>query len=631
MTSVRPRRRTLSILLAAGAVCGLVVAPAAPGAGYPQYTSGPLVEAGPSGHLLAVHAFKGGLGSSFASPGAPFSTPVGQPPIAGAIHALALDGSGAATLLASEASGVLAARVAAPGAPFSAPVTLARSLDEGSSILAVDGSGAAVVAWRQDERVRVAVRPPGGSFAAARDLGPARSVDGAAISPAGAARVLVTRGVDPAPGTAATLLTLETDGAVRTDVLAQEAEGGALAQGEGGRILAVIRGAERPLGSVLVEPDGRRGPVISVAGRGTGFARVLGAALEPGGGAVVAWTYPADRTPATVHVAEGDAVAGYGPARRLDRPGRVAQGSSAFFASNRRGDAVVTWSAAVSRPRASFRPAGGRFGRPRVLSAGAGTTPTATVLPEGQAVLGWTEAGPSGPRQVVRRMSAAGLRPSRLLALLPRREPNVAPRRRARCRAARRGVIARTRFAVYRRSGRAGEREVCSLDTGHTQSFADGAYGDFLDTVRLAGRLVAWGTVSGEDVGTSPDAYAAVFVRDTRTGHQIGPLGIDELSSTAVIGDLVLARDGAVAVITCRAVRDIYDVDRPTQVARRRCSQPGGPATVVVADGLGGEARVVDRGRSIDPSSLELRGRRLTWRHGGRRRAVELRRIRLPD
>lgn len=587
----------------------------------------PFVEAGPGGHAVAVAGFDT-PGAAFAPPGGAFGAASGSAP--SGPDALALDAIGTATALDSNGKEVQAF-VAPPGAPFGSPMSLG-PFNGSQSLLAVDPGGAAAAAWSQEGRLRVAVRLAGRPFAQAVDAGAATRVAGIAITSDGTVQALVSRPRVPTPSmsspTDAVLVTIR-PGAVGPEAVKLAGEEGlALARSADGQLLAIMRAvvdSAVQLVSQRLDVTGRpTSAVRPVAGPGSGYVDVLGAVLEPDGRAVVAWTLPDDRRlPSRVLVAEGNATTGFAAPRRLDREGELA---GAQLAANARGDTAIVWSAGGYRPRAALRPAGGTFGAPLVVSARAGHPPTAGVLPDGQAVVGWTEDDGLLSRQVVARVTSAGAGPPQVLA---ERALRLRPRQRARCRAARRSVLARNRFAVHRRVGR-NRREICSLITGITTPVFEGQFGDFLDTVRLAGPLVARATVTGDDVGPSPYAEAAVVVGDTRTGRSPGPLGI-ELGENVAVGDLALAADGAYAVTVCSTGADLYYVSRPTRLARRLCSRPGRRVQVIAVDGVGpGRERVVGQGRTIDPRSLRLRGRRVTWRQNGRTRSATLRQVQLP-
>ena len=582
----------------------------------------PIVRAGPGGHAVAVAGF-GTVGTAFAWPGGAFGALAGTAP---ARDALALDARGGATALYSINDGVQAF-VAPPGGTFGPAVNLGVFNGE-RALLAVDRGGAAAAAWIHEGRLRVAVRLAGMPFAPAVDAGPASGVGGVAISSDGTVSALVTR---PAPAASSTtsrsdavLVTIRPRaGMPETVVLAGE-EGLALARSVSGQLLAVMQAGAR-LVAQLIDASGRPAPgALGVGGPGSGYVDVLGAVLEPDGRAVVAWTVPAGRyrLPGRVLVGEGDAAAAFAEPRRLDRAGEV---SGAMLAANERGDAVLVWSAVGYRPRAALRPAGATFGAAVVVSARAGWPPTAGVLPDGQALVGWTEQDGMVSRQLVARLSEAGAALPQVLAEASLR---LRPRQRARCRAARRSVLARNRFAVYRRVGRGSRREICSLITGVSETVQDGD--DFVDSVRLAGPLAARASVSGEDAGTDQYAEAVIVVYDTRTGRSPGALGV-ELGEEVAVGDLVLAPDGAYAVTVCSTGYDLYGEKSPTRLARRLCARPGARVQVIVVDEIGpGRRRVISKGRAIDPRSLRLRGRRVTWQQNRRTRTTTLRRIQLP-
>ena len=620
--------------LTLAAVAVLAWASAAQAANYPT-DHRPIVEAGPGGQAVAVAGFAT-VGSAFAAAGGAFGTLTGRAP--SVPDAVALDATGTTTALDTRGAQVQAS-VAPPGAPFGPPQSLGQSTGT-RPLLAVNPGGAAAAAWSERGRLRVAVRLPGASFAQAMDAGPAINVGGVTITADGTVRALISRRRGPAPPTRgrtdAVLVTIRIGAAGPDAVLLDGEVGLGLGQSDDGQLLAAMQGSgpsDGRLVTQLVDANGQPGPAAILVGKSApeggltlvhGDVMVLGAVLETDGRAVVALTILDRDVPSGVVVAEGTAVGGLAALRRLDRDGEL---SGARLAANARGDAVLVWSASGYRPRAALRPAGGRFGTPLIVSALAGDPPTAGVLPDGQALVGWTERDVLTSRQVVARVTGAGAGSPQVLA---ERSVRLRPAARARCRAARRTVLARDRFAVYRRVGRGSRRELCSLITGVAEPLNDGAFGDFLDSVRLAGPLAARATLTGEDAGPDPYAAATVVVSDTRTGRPLGPLTVG-LAKDDAIGDLALTPDGAYAVTVCTTGVDLYGVSSPTDLARRHCARPSRRVRVVVVDGLGpGGARVVSRGRTVDPRSLRIRGRRVTWRAGRRTRSATLRRIHLP-
>ncbi len=69
----------------------------------------------------------------------------------------------------------------------------------------------------------------------------------------------------------------------------------------------------------------------------------------------------------------------------------------------------------------------------------------------------------------------------------------------------------------------------------------------------------------------------------------------------------------------------------PSNSQNRQCRRPGPLARVYAADAQypqeedDGRTRLLASGHRIDPSSLRLKGSRLTWRDGGRLRSATLR------
>lgn len=56
-----------------------------------------------------------------------------------------------------------------------------------------------------------------------------------------------------------------------------------------------------------------------------------------------------------------------------------------------------------------------------------------------------------------------------------------------------------------------------------------------------------------------------------------------------------------------------------------RCQRPGTEAYVVTTPRAGGVAKLLDKGRLIDPLSVQLRGSTVVWKDGGTRRSATIR------
>lgn len=92
------------------------------------------------------------------------------------------------------------------------------------------------------------------------------------------------------------------------------------------------------------------------------------------------------------------------------------------------------------------------------------------------------------------------------------------------------------------------------------------------------------------------------------------------LTSAPKLGTVRVRPDLGVAWIACPRRERTNPLSRAPE-----CTRPGRARnTVFVAPAGADEARRVDRGRAIDPLSLRLDGRRMTWRHGERRRSTTL-------
>ena len=105
-------------------------------------------------------------------------------------------------------------------------------------------------------------------------------------------------------------------------------------------------------------------------------------------------------------------------------------------------------------------------------------------------------------------------------------------------------------------------------------------------------------------------------LRDPYSGENRGVIA-EKYDSSAIFPAIRLERDGAVAF-----------VDWPITAIGQNlaaCNRVGGMRKRVrVWDAHTSKPRIVDSGRTIAPHTLELKGSRLTWKHGKRLRHASL-------
>jgi hypothetical protein len=580
------------------------------------------------------------------------------PPAAGGVR-LASGGGDAVALFQplDDPLRALEASVRPAGGRFGRPATLARGGQVGSPAVAVNARGDAVVAWHDgpfsEPRVLARLRPAGGELGPPVEL--ARSSGGAsrvAIDPSGEALVTwrerdSTRllGAFGRPGSGFATPAPIADGVGSYDIaLAPGGEAVAVwgtGTGAGGDVRAAVRppggafGPPRRIGdgggatpfAVLVDVDGtgaaiaawRDARAIWLAERPPGGEFGAPVALPDSAGAALVTLATAGRRTLVVMHRRRRLLAAVGAGAALGEPATVARAPAPWArgAINERGDVAIAWRD-LDDVRAAFRPAGGELSRlrltaPRGARYDALQVPALALDPGGAATAAWESFRGERLRYVARGFGASGLGGARTIAERPTylRE---APARACRPPGAR--TLRRNRRAlVVRTRGAPVTLHACLLARGSPRAIRlEGQPRRALD---LAGPLVAYAATDCdvESCGTF------VQVLDLRADHaglgriEDGGLPPDD---TAAIGSLQLRANGAVAWIACPvlAAGDGVDPD---------CREGGSRARVFKRDSFGRRRQLLDRGRAIDATSLRLRGRRLTWRHGGRTRSATLR------
>jgi len=178
-------------------------------------------------------------------------------------------------------------------------------------------------------------------------------------------------------------------------------------------------------------------------------------------------------------------------------------------------------------------------------------------------------------------------------------------------------VLARGQVAVYR--NRAGNIRICNAQRNDITIATAGEEIFPPPVLQIRGDLVAFVTLIDE-----PD-IEVVFVNvvDLADPNPDTRVSYTDAGGYIKIASLRLTAGGAVAWISCQSNRF------PPQLRNGRgteCYRSGRPASVYkairVGDNLG--TRLLDRGRTITPSSLRLDGRTLSWTKAGRRRTARL-------
>jgi len=145
-------------------------------------------------------------------------------------------------------------------------------------------------------------------------------------------------------------------------------------------------------------------------------------------------------------------------------------------------------------------------------------------------------------------------------------------------------------------------------------SQAEGVVWQPLPALDLTGSLVGWAESTTQGMAIKTEDPGRFAGRRSR--------GIFFDASQFRVGSLEVHRTAGVAWIQCPAsMRKPGPVRSPSP----NCVRPGRSVNRVYKAEAGSRTPVLlDRGRSIDPRSLTLRGSTLTWRKGGRLRRARL-------
>jgi hypothetical protein len=269
---------------------------------------------------------------------------------------------------------------AAIGQPFGASQLLERTDHGPDAAVAASPAGWCAVAWQTGRAIRVALRPPGGTFGAPVTV--AKTVLAApvrvGIDDSGSATVLWSElGTVPSLTGPVRTATVTPAGAVAPHDLGELLPGSslALAVGAAGQAVAAWSAFPGPPGTgrddarVALRPAGGQfGPVTTFADPAASLF-VAGASIDPAGRATVAvqraryGRQPGD--PGAVEILQGSADGGWGTPQGLDAN---VQARNVRLVSNAAGDRAATWDInplddrEVNASRVAPAPAGQPFG-----------------------------------------------------------------------------------------------------------------------------------------------------------------------------------------------------------------------------------------------------------------------------
>lgn len=426
--------------------------------------------------------------------------------------------------------------------------------------VSIGADGSAVYLWREASQTFVAERPPGGDFGA--------PVEVAEVPP--------------------------------------RAADWSVAASHDGRLLMVwsdghaISGVERP-------PHGSFGAPFKLAVPGKYFT-IEGVSVADSGAAAITAGY----THHYLYARE--------PGGAFRKAGSFATDTSLMLPiahMDDAGDVAFAWFDGERRVFASYRPAGGKVQKPRLiarrppLAQPQSDLPGLAIASGGRATVAWEESDGSTIRTRARDFAAAKTYRAQTLGTLPafvREGPPEA------CRPPGEDVLLSSSQATV--LGPLDNPSACLLARGAPVPLVpDSSFGEMLvspGAMSLAGPLLAYVTHSNGH-SESTTAVSVIDLRDPDSGVNGGvyPEGFDH--TTDVIATR-LKPNGAVAWIDCPS--------------GDHCSRVGGAnkhLAVLDAHAHAHEPRRLDSGRRIDPASFRLRGSRLTWRNAGKLRHATLR------
>jgi hypothetical protein len=292
--------------------------------------------------------------------------------------------------------------------------------------------------------------------------------------------------------------------------------------------------------------------------------------------------------------------------------------------------AVAVWVTRRNRIGAAYRGGGGKFGPVAQLASvpyKVGWAAIPPVVPaiamdeRGSGTIVWEESDGASVRLRLRQLAGVGAGPASTIGKVPTFVQEAPwptcfpPGGRTLVRTAR-SVIVGTVVLPYTTTGCLFRRGV-PIDLRWTYPYPVGnsAYVQKPPRLLLAGPYAAAVT---EPIGHGGDVstwISIVDLRDEATGlNRNGPAVTP--SAYAEVPAIRLAANGAAAWVACGPF---------TSAHAGKCLRGGKRVKQVLAFGLDSRTpRVVGRGTRIDPRSLKLRGSRVVWQDGTRRRSAKL-------
>jgi hypothetical protein len=156
--------------------------------------------------------------------------------------------------------------------------------------------------------------------------------------------------------------------------------------------------------------------------------------------------------------------------------------------------------------------------------------------------------------------------------------------------------------------------ELIGLGPGYYPPPAFAVAGEFL--VNAVDNCQPVDAVSDGGCETTVEVYRPFAGPDQ---HQLyTPAFFHDAVEKTIVGSIVARPNGGAAWIACRRRGEQYNS------SPRHCLHPGRHAQVVAVNAFRGRRRLLDEGDRIDPSSLRLHGRTVSWRSDGSRHSVRI-------
>jgi hypothetical protein len=178
---------------------------------------------------------------------------------------------------------------------------------------------------------------------------------------------------------------------------------------------------------------------------------------------------------------------------------------------------------------------------------------------------------------------------------------------------------------VYKRPLRGAARpfQLLACTRGAEPTFLDeprdNVYAFGVPAIAVAGPLVGFAQVALDDEGTGFETN--VFLLDLRSPDEpVAGAPASAAAAAAKVGSVVVRRSGGIAWVACPETDSVPIGRRAPSCVRR-----GALDRVYRLNAGTKRPQLLDKGRSIDPSSLRSRGSSVTWVSNGRRRSAALR------